>query len=162
MQRTISSAQTFWVKSVVPPIFFGIVGATVCAAWLGALHGRGGGPLSDSEKWFLTAFWLAGTVYIAWSSCLVKRVQVDDTALYVSKHGSEVRIPLADVSRIVQSRWTRVPMVTIHLRHPSPVGQRIVFLPTVRWALFGTHPIVTELRELCDRANSSGGAGQVP
>jgi hypothetical protein len=79
---------------------------------------------------------------------------VDDEAIYVSNSWSEIPIPLTEVSHITESRWINPPTVTIHLRSLSPYGERIVFIPKFRWFLFGTHPIVSELQALCDRAQS--------
>ena len=101
-----------------------------------------------------------GTVFIVWFCGRLKRVQVDDEAIYVSNYWSEVRIPLTEISHYTQSYLSRPPTVTIHLRSTSPVGQRIVFIRHFRWNLFGTHPTIIELQALCDRANARAGAGQ--
>jgi len=92
--------------------------------------------------------------------CSVKRLQVDNEALYVSNYWSEVRVPLGEVSHFTQSYMSNPPTVTIYLKSKSPVGQRVVFIPKFRWVLFGTHPTVIELQALCDRANAQGGTSQ--
>ena len=122
---------------------------------VGAFHDRNGPP-PEFVKWVFLAAWLGGTTFILWSCGRIKRVQVDDEALYVSNYWSEVRIPLAEVSHFTQSYMSRPPTVTIHLRGQSVVGQRVLFIPKFRWVLFGTHPTIIELQALCDRAKGQG------
>ena len=147
------------MKFVFPSFWIGMFGMGTCGLWLGAFHDRNGPP-PEFMKWAFLAAWLVGSGFILWFCSRVKRVQVDDEALYVSNYWSEVRIPFTEVSHFTQSYMSRPPTVTIHLRSVSPVGQRIVFIPKFRWVLFGTHPIITELQALCDRANARGGASQ--
>jgi hypothetical protein len=54
--------------------------------------------------------------------------------------------------------------VTIHLRHETPFGRRITFIPKFRLLPFWrTHPIVNELRKLARSAaprTAAGAAGR--
>ncbi len=158
MRRTVSSAQTFFMKCVFPPIWIGLFGMGTCALWFGALQGRNGPP-PEPMKWIFLVTWLVGSGFILWFCGRIKRLQVDDEALYVSNYWSEVRIPLVEVSHFTRSRWINPATVTIHLRDMSPYGERIVFIPKARWFPFGSHPIVTELQALCDRAQGKEGTG---
>jgi hypothetical protein len=160
MRRTISSAQTFFRKWVFSPLWIGGFGLGTCALWLGTFHGRNGLPPPEFVKWAFLAAWLIGSGFILWFSGRIKQVDVDEEALYVWNYGSEVRIPLAEVSHFTQTYMSHASTITIHLRSVSPVGQRIVFIPQFRWVWFGTHPIITELQALCDRVNARGGANQ--
>jgi hypothetical protein len=148
------------MKCVFPIFWIGFFGLATCGMWFAAFRDRNGNPPPDFTKWIFFVGWLVGTAFILWLCGRLKRVQVDDEALYVSNYWSEARIPLTEVSHFTQSYMSRPPTVTIHLRSMSAVGQRIVFIPKFRWVLFGTHPIIIELQELCDRANAKGGTGQ--
>jgi hypothetical protein len=154
MRRTVSSAQTFISKWVFPTIWIGGFGLGTCAMWFGAFRDRAGRPPPDEIKWIFLAAWLVGSAFLVWFCARLKRVQVDDEALYLSNYWSEVRIPLTDISHFTQSYFSRPPTVTIHLRGVSPVGRHVVFIPRFRWFLFGTHPIIVELQALCDRVNA--------
>ena len=44
MRRTISSAQTFFMKFVFPPFWIGMFGMGTCGLWLGTFHDRNGPP----------------------------------------------------------------------------------------------------------------------
>ena len=106
-------------------------------------------------KWEFLVGWLAGSVFLVWWCGRIKRVQMDDEALYVSTYRSDARIPLTEVDRITESRWCNPPTVTIHLQPLSPYGDRIVFIPKTRWWPFCTHPIVAELQSLCAKARKT-------
>ena len=148
------------MKWVFPVLWIGGFGAGTCALWLGASHGRGGQAPPDWLKWQFLALWLAGTVFNIWFCGRIKRVAVDDEALYVSNYWSEVRIALAEVSHFTQSFLSRPATVTIHLRRLSAAGERVVFIPKSRWVLFGIHPVIIELQALCDQASVQGEASQ--
>jgi hypothetical protein len=145
------------MKYVFPALWIGLFGLGTCGLWLGAFHGRNGDPPLEWMKWLFLVAWLVGTGFILWSCGRLKRVQVDDEALYVSNYWSEVRVPFTEVSHFAQSFLSRPPTVTVHLRSVSPVGERVVFIPKFRWVVFGTHPIISELQALCDRANTQSG-----
>jgi hypothetical protein len=145
------------MKWVFPTLWIGGFGLGTCAMWLSALQDRGGNPPPEFVKFAFLAAWLIGSSFIIWFCRRLKRVQVDEEALYVSNYWSEVRIPLAEVSHLTQSYMSRPPTITIHLRGMSSIGQRIVFIPKFRWVLFGTHPVITELQALCDRAKAHDG-----
>jgi hypothetical protein len=155
MRRTLSSPLTFFIKWVFPALWIGGCGLGTCALWLDALQDRNGPPPAF-VRWALLTAWIIGTTFIVWFCGRLKRVQVDDEALYVSNYWSEVRIPLTEVSHCTQSLMSRPPTVTVHLRDLSAAGQRIVFMPPFRWVMFGTEPVITELQALCDRARAKG------
>ena len=145
------------MKWVFPVLWIGGFGAGTCALWLASFRDLGKNPPPEFMKWTFLAAWLIGTGFIVWFCGCLKRVQVDEEALYISNYWSEVRIPLTEVSHFTRSYMSRPPTVTVHLRTLSPVGQHVVFIPKFRWVLFGTHPIITELQALCDRANAKEG-----
>ncbi len=156
MRRTISSQQTFGMKFVFPTGWIGAFGIGTCVLWFGNLNGPKGPP-PVPMKWAFLAVWLIGSTFIIWFSRRIKRVQVDDNAIYVSNYWSEVRIPLTEISHFTQSYMSRPPTITIHLRGKTPVGERVVFIPQFRWVLFGTHPTIIELEESCKMANARDG-----
>jgi hypothetical protein len=158
MRRTLSSSvQTFFMKWVFPTLWIGGFGLGTCDLWMRTFDDLHGVQPFETLKWGVLAGWLGGSSFIIWSYGRLKRVQVDDEALYVSNCWSKVRIPLAEVSHFTQSYMFRPSTVTIHLRSLSLVGQRIVFIPSFRWVLFGTYPTITELQALCDRAKANEG-----
>jgi hypothetical protein len=76
-------------------------------------------------------------------------VRVDDNFLYVSNYLKEITIPLSQIYDVTENLWINIHPVTIHLKTPSEFGDKIKFMPTVRYfAWFQSHPIVEELKEL--------------
>lgn len=158
MRRTISSALTFFMKFVFPSVWIGGFGLATCALWFDAFHNRNGPPEPEFVKWAFLAVWLGGSGFILRFCSRIKRVQMDNEALYVSNYCSESRIPFTEVSHFTEIHWpSGTPTVTIHLRALSPYGEHVVFVSKFRWNPLGTHPIVSELQTLCDRASGKDG-----
>jgi hypothetical protein len=77
-----------------------------------------------------------------------KEVSVDEEYLYVSNFIKEIAIPLSDIVDVTESRWLNTHPVTIYLKSPSEFGNKIVFMPTIRFFGFTSHPVVSELKRL--------------
>jgi hypothetical protein len=60
MRRTISSAQTFFMKWIFPGLWVGGVGLITYGGWFGILHRRDGRNPEWMKWWFLIV-WLFGT-----------------------------------------------------------------------------------------------------
>jgi hypothetical protein len=60
MRRTISSAQTFFMKWIFPVLWIGGVGLITYGVWLGILHRRDG-TNPEWMKWWCLIIWLYGT-----------------------------------------------------------------------------------------------------
>jgi hypothetical protein len=161
MRRTISSAQTFFIKFVFPSVWIGMFGMGTCVLWFDALHDRNRPP-PEFMKWAFLVAWPLGSGLILSISLRIKRVQVDHEALYVSNYLSEVRIPISEISHFTQSGSKKMPTITIHLRSLSDVGQRIVFIPKLGLGTFRKHPTILGLRALCDRPRGRDGTGERP
>ena len=141
LPRTISSAQTFFTKFVLPGLWIPIFGGVVVAAWLGLL------PPEMKVAGLLA--WLVGAT-IMWRTCArLKRVRLGDGALYISNYSIEIRVPVSEIEEVTENRWINIHPVTIRFRNETEFGSRITFMPKVRmFGLWRSHPIVAELREL--------------
>ncbi len=164
MRRTISSALTFAYKVIFPPLWIG--GFALATIFLFAGSGNGfrdsaGNPLPPQMKWYFLLITVVGGSLIYRLLGRLKRVEVDDAALYVSNFAREIRVPLRDIEDVTENRWINIHPVTVHFFRETEFGASIVFMPEVRWfAFFSSHPIVAELREAArrTRGESSGGA----
>jgi hypothetical protein len=84
-------------------------------------------------------------------------VRRDGGDLLVSNYWRELRIPVAEIKQVYQS-WTVLPWrVVIEMRGPTELGDTFVFVPGFRegigrGALGGRHPVVEEIRTMCDAA----------
>jgi hypothetical protein len=156
MRRTLSSAETFLMKYIFPVFWIGAFGFGTLGLWLEAFHGQDG-PSPPRMRWQFLIMWIAGAIFILWFACRIKRVQTDDQSLYISNYFSEVVIPLGEIADVTESRWSRPPTVTIRFRNPTAAGTRVVFIPKLKLLLWSSHPVIAELRTLCERAGGQRG-----
>jgi hypothetical protein len=150
-ERTLSSAQTFFMKFIFPTIWISMFGLGTLALFLGVLPGMKTVPPRTEIKWFFLAAWLWGTFYTSRTCLRLKRVRIDESSLYVSNYIEEIRIPLEEIADVTENRWTNIHPVTIHLRSSTSFGDRIVFMPRTGRFAWRSHPVVTELRDLIRR-----------
>ena len=102
--------------------------------------------------WALVMFGLVRTLGF------LKRVEVDDDALYVSNYTTELRIPLSEVFAVYASGGSKgLTRVNIALRNPSAFGQNIEFLPRLSQCWAGMAPAIRELKALCRQACARNG-----
>jgi len=155
MRRTISSAQTFFLKVVLPPLWIGGF-AVVTALFFARAPGfreSHGSPTPVWIKWVFLVITIAGSALLYWTCVRLKRVELDRNALYVSNFLKEVAIPLRDIEEITENLWVNTHPVTVRFRRDTGFGTSIVFAPTLRlFAFRSPHPVVAELRAAVRRA----------
>ena len=155
MRRGISSDLTFIYKFVFPFVWIG--GFALATIWLfsagGSVTDASGNPPPPEMKWLFLLATLAGGAFIYWLCVRLKRVEIDNAALYVSNFLREIRVPLRDIEDVTENRWINIHPVTVHFYRETEFGMSVVFMPTIRWfAFFTSHPIVGELRDAARRA----------
>ena len=166
VRRAISSALTFIYKVIFPPVWIG--GFALATIFLFAGGGTGfrdtaGNPLPPQMKWYFLLGTVAGGALLYRFCVRLKRVELDDAALYVSNYAREIRVPLRDIEDVTENRWINIHPVTVHFFRETEFGTSIVFMPEVRWfAFFSSHPIVAELREAARRARGESSRGVPP
>ena len=141
--RTLSSAQTFWVKFVFPWIWILLFGMGTFSLWT-VPH-----PNMPAEiPWIFLAAWLVGLVFTLWICADLKRVRMDQDTLYISNFRREIAVPLSEIDSVTENRWIRSHPVKIWFRHPTEFGDKVTFMPTVRMFEFtwAPHPVVEQLR----------------
>ena len=146
--RTLSSAQTFSMKFLFPTTWISMFGLGTLGLFLGAFRGPDNSPPPGGMKWGFLAAWIAGTIFIYWACARLKRVRIEDSAIYVSNYVKEIRIPFDAVANVTENRWINIHPVTIHLRSATDFGDRITFMPKICIFSWRSHPVVAELREL--------------
>jgi len=131
-------------------LWAGGFGGGTLGLWLGSFAAN---PPPAAMKWIFLALWVLGTVSFRWLLGSVKKVRLDGTLLHVSDYRREIAVPLAEIEDVSENWWMSHHPVTLHLRHDTPFGRKITFIPQFRLQLFWrTHPIVNELRKLARSA----------
>jgi hypothetical protein len=136
------------MKFVFPTVWISLFGLGTIGLFLGVFHDRDNAAATEWMKWQFLAMWIVGSGFIWWGCARLKKVRTDGSAIYVSNYLKEVRIPLEAIRSVTENRWINIHPVTIHFRYVTPFGNRIVFMPTVRFFSWRSHPVVSELREL--------------
>jgi len=155
MPRTISSSLTILYKFILPGIFLVLFIMNV----VDALRGQFYIPPDATFPFIILIAVLAivWIVFIVWSMVKLKRVRVDQDFLYVSDYFKETQIPLRDIYDVTEFRWVNIHPVTIHLKKPSELGDKIVFAPPYRhFGFFTSDPIVDELKQLAWSKSQTG------
>ena len=128
MRRTLSSAQTFLVKFIVPSVWLaGATTATVLLFTTGHITTRSG-PAPPETKWSLLAATVLGGGLLYWGCMRLKRVEIDNEWLYISNFRREIRVSLRDVKQVTENRWISFRPVTIEFRRETDFGPRITFI----------------------------------
>lgn len=158
MQRTISSAQTYLMKVIFPVLWIGAFAMATILLFSGGggFTDAAGNPPGPSVKWMFLFATLAGGAFIYWTCIRLKRVALDEQALYISNYHTEIVVPLRDIDDITENRWINIHSITIHFHRDTEFGPRIEFMPKVRWfVFFSSHPIVAELRAAAARSRGA-------
>jgi hypothetical protein len=156
---TLSSAQTFLMKMLFPPLWIGGFAAVTLSLFLApdSWHGADGGPPDPELKWVFLFGTIAGTAFIWWSCIRLKRVRMDDKALYISNYSREIVVPLVNVAEVTENGWLNIHPVTITFHSDTEFGSRVVFMPKTRWfGFWSSHPVVDEIRTAANRATGRG------
>ena len=155
MRTRLSSHQTFSTRVLLPAVWIAIFGLGPFAIFLSQPDAS-----DPSVKWKYLLAWIAGFAFLYWTCIRLKAVSVDSKCLYVSNYLKEISIPLSEISDVTESVRLGFHPVTIHLKWPSEFGDKIIFMPKVRFfAFLSSHPVVSEF-EGVDKNKRRGGQVQ--
>jgi hypothetical protein len=152
---TLSSAQTFIMKVPFPILWIGgFATATFAFFFFPDSWVASSGEAPDlGQKWFFLFATIIGGTFIWWSCVRLKRVRMDNQALYISNYQREIIVPLANVADVTENRWVNIHPVTIHFHSETEFGNQVVFMPKTRWfGFWSSHPVVEQIRQAVDRA----------
>jgi hypothetical protein len=147
-ERTISSDLTFLMKFVFPTIWITGFGMGTLGLFFGVFHGQNDQAAPEFMRWQFLSLWIVGTIFLWWSCARLKKVRIGSDAIYVSNFRQQIRIPFGEIQEVTENRWLNSHPITISFRMATPFGNRIVFMPKSRLFVFGSYPIVDELRKL--------------
>ena len=153
MNRTLSSAWTFFYKFLLPIVLV----ATFAAVLRPALEARGAYSSTPTasppaDLLLLGLVFLLGIIATAWFCAPLKRVRIGDDGqtLLVSNYLREWEVPAGLITDVTQNRWLKLRPITIHLRIDPGCGTRVMFMPPLRinFRFWREDPEVDELRAL--------------
>ena len=151
----ISSRLTFFYKRVFPIFWFGfltlfMIGPTA-VAWS---SGQSPQPM----------FFIMPIIHDGGRLChhekdgVQSRRQVFDVgdALLVKNGSLQEQIPLADITNISYAQMMNPPQVTLSLRQPTSLGDKVTFCAPTRFIPFATSPVIDDLIKRVDAARRRG------
>ncbi|MGA9852114.1 MAG: hypothetical protein WBR15_04220 [Gammaproteobacteria bacterium] len=155
MQR-ISSRQTFFIKRVLPVIWFGLLVVITVAVVFVMIH---------AHKYHVLAFVLIWSMFMMGVGYFVMKKLVFDlvdevwdfgSELLVKNGGEEAHIPLANIANVGYAGYINPPRVTLTLRQPCRFGKEVTFFPKgISFSPFPKNRIARELIERVDALRTS-------
>lgn len=125
------------VYKVVLPVLF-----LLSSIWaIGVLvFGFGGWTERAPRGFFFLVLIVCGLnlLWMGWLAIRSCHVEADDENFCVSNFGKEAVIPRSDLFEATEMRWLKPYWITLKLRRPSVLGDKIVFIPPVRFGGFWT------------------------
>jgi hypothetical protein len=149
--RVLSSGSTFMWKFFLPIFWISIFGFFTFMALTGRLVDSQGIPAPFEMKYHMLAVLIAGSLFILWGLAGLKRIRVDDHSIYISNYLKETSVPLGAIADITEYWWFSPPLISIHFRYETGLGNKITFTPEQRRPFLSwgaAHPTVVELRRL--------------
>lgn len=149
MIRTLSAPGPFVGKYVFLALWFCILGGINLLIWSGQMSDAQGGPPPLAAKIAFLAMWLLPPVVAAWLTRLLKRVRMSDEGLLISDGRREVFVPFSAIESVSpHSKVEPFQPIEIRFRAPIEFGDRIQFVPRVRYGFFPwLDPAVREFRK---------------
>jgi hypothetical protein len=93
MNRTLSSAWTFFLKFLLPVLWIAVFALRVAPRFSHAGGAAPGGMTGDAPAWAFLLVWLAGAAFAVLVCAPLKRVRIDDGALFVWRPAELVSRP---------------------------------------------------------------------
>src|SRR5688572_25103621 len=166
MLRTLSSRATALLKFALPPLWVGAVGYVLWLLWQNPERVLGGGEsaaVTLALQWFFLALFAGSLLILLAFAVPLKRVRLGADGLHVSNYLRDITIPFGDIARVRQNWLPTFRLVTLDVRTPTPLGQRVVFMPAVsrRIAFWradyrSEDALVRELRSLAGLTDPKG------
>lgn len=149
--RTISSAQTFLVKAVLPLLWTLGFGLATIRLWNLPFKEQHLTVSPEIIKFTLLGTWVLGIVSQFIYFIPAKRVRMDDHSLYISNYCREIIIPIKSLVEIREKSW-KLPNnfpVTLCFNPTTEFGNHISFLPRKHFSpIWNPNPDIAELRRL--------------
>lgn len=143
----LSSSWTVLLTRVFPWAFTLFGGGVAVAAWLGLLGPEAAEPLA---RWAILGAVVVGSgVQHAWLGRF-RQVWLDGDLLVVGDPRRGIRIRLHDVTSVEETRLQKIKVVKVSLKHRTPVGDTIRFIPRGREGVllpWLSSPVAAELRD---------------
>ena len=139
MAKRISSSMTVYHKLFFPTLWLCLFGFGTATMFVQD------GP----TKWMFFILLIFGSLLISGFCLPLKYVSIEGSDLLISGFQQTIRVPASNILDITENFVLNTHPVWIHFRTPTEFGSKIMFMPKTRmFALFSSHPVVAELKQL--------------
>ncbi len=154
MIRTISSSLTFICKFIFPSLWIFVLVGLLFEMLFTEAH----------SSWLERLGFLLACVWgglTSWSaSAHLKRIRLDDEALYISNYAEEIRVPLSELLDISEDRYLSLNGRPIKLTFKSKTSfgssveflAKYLFIPKIRFYQSIPHPVIAEIQAAIEQA----------
>ena len=136
MSKSISSGLTFFYKIIFPTVWISGFGIGTLLLFFS----------NNPEKWIFLIALIAGGFFILALCFGLKAVSMEGESLIISNYLKSIAVPFTNIENVYENKWINICPVTIYFKSRTEFGKNITFMPTAKFLLFSTHPIVKELR----------------
>jgi|GEM_PF-730937 len=147
--RQLSSSMTFFYKFIFPTFWIGMFTFGTLLMFIAPDSFKGNGDVREM-RWLFAFITVVGGSFIYWACMRLKTVSMSADALIISNYRRRIDVPLRDVEAISGSLLMSPELIWLRFRHPTPFGEKVVFMPKFRFFSFhfSRHPLVAELQAL--------------
>ena len=91
---------------------------------------------------------ILGGIFLWWCCMRLKKVYIEKDELVISNYFKTIRVPLKEVQDVKENRFISPRHAWIYFKTESEFGDKIMFMPPLRFLLLFAHPTVEELQKM--------------
>lgn len=126
----ISTNLTLFLKIFIPTFWIVFFGAVTLAVFLTDYQYVGNIPRGTFQL-IVLLFYLSGLAMFYFTLLDLKRVEMDNSFVYVTNYFKTYRYPYHNVERIEVSKFLFFSTANLYLIEPGNFGRRILFVPSL-------------------------------
>jgi hypothetical protein len=152
--KRISSSWTFFYKRVFPAMWFGFLLLFIMLPLFGLFGFPHSGRAPPVALFIVPVVMMIFGYFVMRKLVfdLVDQVWDDGDSLLVRNRGEEQRVALADIKNVSYTQFMNPPRVVLSLRRTTAFGDQIAFCAPLRFMLFSSSPVISDLIDRIDAA----------
>ena len=129
--QQVSTSLTLFLKIFIPVFWTTIFSAFTMAVWLLDISSFAGMPI-QTFRYGMLGFLLIGIAFLYFSVLQLKRVEMDQTHIFVTNYFKNFKYPWANVKNIEERDFVVFRTIHIILKEPGTFGKKITFVASRR------------------------------
>ena len=129
--QQVSTSLTLFLKIFVPLFWTVIFSSFTMAVWFLDTSHFAGVPI-QTFRYGITVFLFLGIAFFYFTILQLKRVEMDQTHIFVTNYFKNVRYPWSNVQKIEEQDFVIFRSIQIILKEPGTFGKKITFVASRR------------------------------